>query len=104
LNRKYIRSLDGYKEDRAKLFSVMPSNRTRGNRHKLKDEVPSKYQDALLYYVGARALARAAQRVCGASMLGDLQKLPGHGPGQPSVQSPTGARVGSDGSSGPCKP
>ncbi|KAK4818804.1 hypothetical protein QYF61_019733 [Mycteria americana] len=31
---KYLK--EGYKEDEAVLFSVVPSNRTRGNRHKWK--------------------------------------------------------------------
>jgi len=31
---KYLKG--GYQEDGAKLFTVVPSNRTRGNRHKLK--------------------------------------------------------------------
>lgn len=33
----------------------------------------------------SRALAQAAQRVCGVSLLGDVQKLPRHGLGQPAL-------------------
>jgi len=45
-------------------------------------EGPSKHQETLLHCEGDQALAQVAQGDCGASILGDIQKLPGHGPGQ----------------------
>lgn len=41
-------------------------------------------------------LAQAAQRDPVVSHLGDLQKSPGHGPGQPAFGVPAGAGVGAD--------
>ncbi|KAK4818675.1 hypothetical protein QYF61_017420 [Mycteria americana] len=42
----------------------------------------SQHQGRLFHYEGDRALAQVAQRCCGVSILGDIQKLSGHGPGQ----------------------
>lgn len=36
--------------------------------------------------------------------LGDVQKLPGHGPGLPAVSVPAGRWVRTDGPRGPCQP
>ena len=58
-------------EDGARLFPVVPSNRTRGNGH--KQEVPPEDEEELLYPEGARALGQAAQRGCGGSFSGDIQ-------------------------------
>jgi len=44
-------------------------------------EVPSEHQGTLSYCWGDRALASVAQEGCGVSMLGDIQKPSGHGPG-----------------------
>ena len=33
-------------------------------------------------------LDQVSQRVCGGSVLGDIQKLPGHGPGQLALGGP----------------
>lgn len=71
-----------HKEDRAKLFSVVPSARRRGNVHKLKQwGFPLTYK---LRSDGNGALAQVARRGCGASIAGDIQKQPGHGPGVPA--------------------
>ena len=51
-------------EDGARLFSVVPSDRTRGNRAQTATQaVPSEYEEELLYFEGDRALEQAAQRV-----------------------------------------
>lgn len=44
-------------EDRTRVFSVVPSARTRGNSYKLEHkEVPSKHQEALFFCAGDKAL------------------------------------------------
>jgi len=45
--------------------------------------------------VDDRALAQAAQRLW-SLLLEELQKLPGHKPGQPPLGVPAGARIGPD--------
>ena len=67
----------GCKEDGTRPFLVVPSV------HKIQ-EVPSRHHTAHLYYTGVGALAGCPERLWGL-LLGDLQKLPGHGPGQPAL-------------------
>ena len=50
-------------------------------------EALSEHQEALSYCDGDQALEQVAQRGCGISILGDTQKLSGHGPGQPTLGS-----------------
>ena len=50
-----------------------------------KSEIPSEYKTHFFYYEGDRALAQVAQRSCRVSFLGDIQKLSGHGSGQPAL-------------------
>jgi len=76
-----------YLKDGATLFSVVPSNRTRGNGHKLK-EVLSEHEEELLHSEGDGALEQAAQGGCGVSFSGDTQNPPGRGPVQPAVGDP----------------
>jgi len=45
---------------------------------------------------GAGALAQVSQRGYGVSLLGDFQKLPGHGPGRAALRVPAGAGAGVD--------
>ena len=61
---------------RVKLFSVMPSNRIRGKRHKNRNAGNSyELEKKLFYCEDDRALA--AQRGCGVSFSGDTQNTPG---------------------------
>jgi len=52
----------GCQEDGAKLFSVVPSNRTKGQRAQTEaQEVPSEHEEEFLPSEGDRALEQAAQ-------------------------------------------
>ena len=80
--------LKGACKEGAGLFSVMPSDRTRGSGHKLKHrEVPSGHQETLFHSEGNEALSQFAQRGCGVFLV-DTQKPCRHGPGQPAVGGP----------------
>ena len=74
-------------EDRAGLFSVVPSNR-RQQAETEAQEVPAEYEGALLYCEGNRALGQVAQRGCGVSFSGDIQNPPGCHPVQCAVGDP----------------
>ncbi|KAK4824359.1 hypothetical protein QYF61_013694 [Mycteria americana] len=83
---KYLEG--GCKEDRARLFSVVPSNRARGSGHRPKHGgFPLNIRKHFFTEdEGDQALAQVVQRACGVSILGDIQKPFGHGPGQSSVE------------------
>lgn len=79
------------KEDRARLFSVVPSTRTRGHGHKAEHHRRcSQHQAALLCCAVMGALAQAAQRLW-SLLLGDVRHPSGHGPGQPALGVPASA-------------
>lgn len=50
---------------------------------------------------GDGTLAQVAKRICEVSLLGDLQKPPGYGPGRPAVGAPVWTGVGPDTPSSP---
>ena len=78
-----------YKEDRARLFSVVPRVRTRGSGHKLKHRRFCLNVRRLFFYCeGDWALVQVSQKFCGLSILVNTKKPSGHGPGQPAVGGP----------------
>jgi len=66
-------------EGGARLFSVVPSNRTKGNGHKLKHR-KIQLNTRRNVFEGDRALEEAVQRCCVFSFSGDIQDPPGQGP------------------------
>ena len=56
-------------------------------------EPTSEHQGTLFHCEGDRVLARAAQKGVAVSNLGDIQKPPGHGPGQAALGGPAWAGV-----------
>jgi len=70
-----------------------------GNGHKLKHR--SFHQIIRKHCEGDQALAQVAQRVCGDFVLGDIEKLSGHGPRQLSLGGPELDKMTSRGS---CQP
>jgi len=81
--------LKGECEDNgARLFSVVPSDRTGGNGHKLKHRRLCLNIRKHFFTVRVTGHCHSSPRDVGASLLGDIQKPSGHGPGQPSPDDP----------------
>lgn len=73
---KYLMGRD--EEDRARLFSVVPSERSRGSGHKQIQKIPLKLKIIFLYCDGGQTLEQVAHR--GWGVLGDIQNPAGHSP------------------------
>jgi len=70
---------------------VVPSNKTRGNRHKLKHRKFHLNRRKNFFTLRVTALEQAAQGGCGVSFSGDIQDPPGQGPVQPALGDPASA-------------
>ena len=66
-------------------FSVVPSNRKRGNGYKLEHMKFHANMKKKPLFCELQALQQAAQRDCGVSFPGDIQNLPGCFPLQPTL-------------------
>jgi len=87
---KYLKV--GCQEDGAKLFSVVPSNRTKGQWAQTEaQEVPPEHEEELLPSEGDGALEQVAQRCGGVSFSGDIKDPPGQGPVLRAVGDPASA-------------
>lgn len=64
--------IGGCSKDGARLFSVVPGDRTRccGHKKETHKGLPEHHQEALLYSAGDRELAHIAQHGCGSSLHG----------------------------------
>jgi len=81
---KYLKG--GCQEDGAKLFSVVPSDRTRGNGHKLKQrKFHLNTGKNFITWMVTEPWHRLPRE---AVESGDIQDLPGQGPVQPAVGDP----------------
>lgn len=73
-------------EDRAKLFSVVHSDRTSGNGHKIKyREFHLNKRKKEIYSNGQHILEHVAQRGSGVSILAGIQNIPRDSPEQPTL-------------------
>jgi len=93
---KYVKA--GCK-DGPRLFSVLPTARKKGNRHR---RFCLNIRKHFFSHAGDSVLAQVAQGGCGD--LGDVQKPSGHGPGQPALGRPAQAGLDKTPSRGPFQP
>ena len=87
---KYLQG--GGQEDGARLCSVVPSYRTRGNRHKLKQrKLQLNTRKNFFPLRVTEPWPRLPRGGCGVSFSGDIQDPPGRGPVQPALGDPASA-------------
>jgi len=93
---KYLKG--GCQEDGARLFPVVPSDRTRGNGHKLKyRKFHLNMRKNFFALRVTKPCHRLLREVVDSAISGDIQDPPGQGPVQPAVANPASARgVGLD--------
>jgi len=77
--------MGGYEIQGARLFSEVPGGRTRSNGQKFKHWKFCLNSRKHLFTVRVVKHWYVVQRVCGVSILGDIQSLTGHCPGQPAL-------------------
>lgn len=72
-------------EDKARPFSVVSSDRTRGNRLKMKYKKSHLNVRKIFYSLGNHPLEQVAPSSCGIAIPADVHKLPAHSPDQPAL-------------------
>ena len=78
--------MGGNEKEGAILFSAVHTDGTRGNgMNKENHEIPTEHKKRLFHYEGDQPPAQAAQGGCAVSILGNIQKLFGHGSRQPAL-------------------
>lgn len=82
---KYLRRGAVGSEDKARPFSLVSSDRTRGNGLKVKYKKSHLNIRKIFYCLGNHTQEQVAPSSCGVAILGDVQKLPAHSPDQPAL-------------------
>lgn len=81
--------LKANEEEGDRLFSVVPSHSTGGNRYELKHvTVPLNMRKSFIYQEGYQKLEQVAQRGFAVSICGVTKNLAQHIPGQPALGVP----------------
>lgn len=85
--------MGGRQENVAGLFSVVPNDRTRGNKHKLKHmkfylNTQESWVVWVFFTMGVVKHEQFAQLYFGVSTFGNNQSPAGHVPGQPPLPDP----------------
>ena len=81
----YIYLMGGSEEQEAGVFSIVPSDRIRGNGHM---KVSLNIRKCFFHCEDGQTLAQVAWRGCGVSILGDIQNVAGRSPGKLALGVP----------------